>query len=199
MEATRTAPAGRGRVAFISEGNVGRSKASPHSRRKLRDRPRPVGRKPWDKNMRFGIYCEIQTPPGKSHYDMIWEIMRQIEHADECGFDNVLDHRPPLLQKFSISANPLAMFAGGTGRTSHLASHGAPHAAPGEIPWRLAGMIAQKRTFSPMAAWSAGRGHAWLFGPPCRWRRAVHAMTRPSKFELVFPGKVFLTRASITT
>jgi hypothetical protein len=37
--------------------------------------------------MRFGIYCEIQTPPGKSHYDMIWEIMRQIEHADQCGFD----------------------------------------------------------------------------------------------------------------
>ena len=31
--------------------------------------------------MRFGIYCEIQTPPGKSHYDMIWEVMRQIEKA----------------------------------------------------------------------------------------------------------------------
>jgi hypothetical protein len=35
--------------------------------------------------MRFGIYCEIQTPPGKSHYEMIWEIMHQIEHADEHG------------------------------------------------------------------------------------------------------------------
>ena len=31
--------------------------------------------------MRFGNYCEIQTPPGKPHYEMIWEIMRQIEHA----------------------------------------------------------------------------------------------------------------------
>ena len=56
--------------------------------------------------MRFGIYCEIQTPPGKSHYDMIWEIMRQIEHADDCGFDvySVIDHH--FFQKFSISANP---------------------------------------------------------------------------------------------
>ncbi len=36
--------------------------------------------------MRFGIYCEMQTPPGKSHYDQTWEIMRQIEHADESGF-----------------------------------------------------------------------------------------------------------------
>ena len=67
--------------------------------------------------MRFGIYCEIQTPPGKSHYDMIWEIMRQIEHADDAGFDvySVIDHH--FFQKFSISANPLAMFAAAAQRT----------------------------------------------------------------------------------
>jgi len=53
--------------------------------------------------MRFGIYCEIQTPPGKPHYDMIWEIMRQIEHADESGFDvySVIDHH--FFQKFVFS------------------------------------------------------------------------------------------------
>ena len=63
--------------------------------------------------MRFGIYCEMQTPPGKSHYDQTWEIMRQIEHADESGFDvySVIDHH--FFSKFSISANPLAMFAAG--------------------------------------------------------------------------------------
>ncbi len=62
--------------------------------------------------MRFGIYCEIQTPPGKSHYDMIWEIMRQIEHADDVGFDvySAIDHH--FFQKFSISANPLAGMPG---------------------------------------------------------------------------------------
>ena len=61
--------------------------------------------------MRFGIYCEMQTPPGKSHYDQTWEIMRQIEHADESGFDvySVIDHH--FFQKFSISANPLAFDA----------------------------------------------------------------------------------------
>ncbi len=31
--------------------------------------------------MRFGIYSEMQTPPGKSHADMTWEILRQIEHG----------------------------------------------------------------------------------------------------------------------
>jgi len=38
--------------------------------------------------MRFGIYAEMQTAPGKSHAEMTWEILRQIEHAaDQVGFD----------------------------------------------------------------------------------------------------------------
>ena len=37
--------------------------------------------------MKFGIYCEMQTPEGKSHSDMTWEILRQIENADRLGFD----------------------------------------------------------------------------------------------------------------
>ena len=53
--------------------------------------------------MRFGIYAEMQTPPGKSHSAMTWEILRQIEHADQVGFDvySVIDHH--FFQKFSIS------------------------------------------------------------------------------------------------
>ena len=70
--------------------------------------------------MRFGIYSEIQTPPAKSHYEMIWEIMRQIEHADQSGFDvySVIDHH--FFEKFSISANPLAMFAAAAQRTERI-------------------------------------------------------------------------------
>jgi len=85
--------------------------------------------------MRFGIYCEIQTPPGKSHYDMIWEIMRQIEHADECGFDvySTIDHH--FFQKFSISANPLAMFAAAAQRTNRTyASARRSTLCPSKIP-----------------------------------------------------------------
>ena len=33
--------------------------------------------------MRFGIYAETQCPPEKSHYDLTWEIVRQMIHADE--------------------------------------------------------------------------------------------------------------------
>ena len=38
--------------------------------------------------MRFGIYAETQCPPGKSHYDLRWEIVRQMIHADQVGFDS---------------------------------------------------------------------------------------------------------------
>ena len=93
--------------------------------------------------MRFGIYCEMQTPPDKSHYDQTWEIMRQIEHADESGFDvySVIDHH--FFQKFSISTNPLAMFAAAAQRTNRIRFRTALHTLPLENPMRLAGMIAE--------------------------------------------------------
>jgi alkanesulfonate monooxygenase SsuD/methylene tetrahydromethanopterin reductase-like flavin-dependent oxidoreductase (luciferase family) len=116
--------------------------------------------------MRFGIYCEIQTPPGKSHYEMIWEIMRQIEHADQSGFDvySVIDHH--FFQKFSISANPLAMFAAAAQRTQRLRFRTALHTLPLENPMRLAGMIAETDILTNgRLECGLGRGHAWLFGP----------------------------------
>ena len=116
--------------------------------------------------MRFGIYCEIQTPPGKSHYEMIWEIMRQIEHADESGFDvySVIDHH--FFQKFSISANPLAMFAAAAQRTNRIRFRTALHTLPLENPMRLAGMIAETDILTNgRLECGLGRGHAWLFGP----------------------------------
>ena len=116
--------------------------------------------------MRFGIYCEIQTPPGKPHHDMIWEIMRQIEHADEVGFDvySVIDHH--FSQKFSISANPLAMFAAAAQRTQRIRFRTALHTLPLENPMRLAGMIAEADILTNgRLEVGLGRGHAWLFGP----------------------------------
>jgi len=116
--------------------------------------------------MRFGIYCEMQTPPGKSHYDMTWEIMRQIEHADACGFDvySVIDHH--FFQKFSISTNPLAMFAAAAQRTRRIRFRTALHTLPLENPMRLAGMIAETDILTDgRLECGLGRGHAWLFGP----------------------------------
>jgi alkanesulfonate monooxygenase SsuD/methylene tetrahydromethanopterin reductase-like flavin-dependent oxidoreductase (luciferase family) len=110
----------------------------------------------------------MQTPPGKSHYDMTWEIMRQIEHADDVGFDvySVIDHH--FFQKFSISANPLAMFAAAAQRTKNIRFRTALHTLPLENPMRLAGMIAETDILTNgRLECGLGRGHGWLFGPSC--------------------------------
>jgi alkanesulfonate monooxygenase SsuD/methylene tetrahydromethanopterin reductase-like flavin-dependent oxidoreductase (luciferase family) len=116
--------------------------------------------------MRFGIYTEIQTPPGKPHSQMIWEIMRQIEHADQAGFDvySVIDHH--FFEKFSISANPLAMFAAAAQRTSRIRFRTALHTLPLENPLRLAAQIAETDILTNgRLECGLGRGHAWLYGP----------------------------------
>src|SRR5712691_3986022 len=116
--------------------------------------------------MRFGIYAEMQTAPGKSHADMTWEILRQIEHADQVGFDvySVIDHH--LFQKFSISANPLALFTAAAQRTRGIRFRTALHTLPLENPLRLAGMIAEADILTNgRLECGLGRGHAWLYGP----------------------------------
>ena len=116
--------------------------------------------------MRFGIYCEMQAPPGKSHYDLTWEIFRQIEHADQAGFDvySLIDHH--FFQKFSISANPLALFSAAAQRTQRIRFRVALFTLPLENPMRLAGQIAEADILTNgRLECGLGRGHAWLFGP----------------------------------
>ena len=116
--------------------------------------------------MRFGIYAEMQNPPGKSYEDLTWEIFQQIEHADRAGFDvySVIDHH--FFQKFSISANPLALFTAAAQRTRRIRFRTALHTLPLEIPHRLAGMIAEADILTNgRLECGLGRGHAWLYGP----------------------------------
>ncbi|MGH9860406.1 MAG: LLM class flavin-dependent oxidoreductase, partial [Candidatus Acidiferrales bacterium] len=116
--------------------------------------------------MRFGIYAEMQNPPGKPYDLLTWEIFHQIEHADWVGFDvySVIDHH--FFEKFSISANPLALFAAAAQRTRRIRFRTALHTLPLENPMRLAGQIAEADILTGgRLECGLGRGHAWLFGP----------------------------------
>ncbi|MGH9793276.1 MAG: LLM class flavin-dependent oxidoreductase [Candidatus Acidiferrales bacterium] len=116
--------------------------------------------------MRFGIYAEMQNPPGKPYDQLTWEIFHQIEHADWAGFDvySVIDHH--FFEKFSISANPLALFAAAAQRTHRIRFRTALHTLPLENPLRLAGQIAEADILTGgRLECGLGRGHAWLFGP----------------------------------
>ena len=60
--------------------------------------------------LRFGTYTEIQCPPGRDHAELIYDVIRLGEHADERRFDifTALEH--PFFEQFAINPNPLALF-----------------------------------------------------------------------------------------
>jgi alkanesulfonate monooxygenase SsuD/methylene tetrahydromethanopterin reductase-like flavin-dependent oxidoreductase (luciferase family) len=93
--------------------------------------------------MRFGVYAETQCPPEKPHYDLTWEIVRQIIHADAVGFDSysVIEHH--FFPQFGISANPLAMFVAAAQHTQRIRFRTLCHTLPLHNPLILAGAIAE--------------------------------------------------------
>lgn len=42
----------------------------------------------------FGLYAELQTPLDKPHANLYRDVMRQMEHADQAGFDvySIIEH-----------------------------------------------------------------------------------------------------------
>jgi alkanesulfonate monooxygenase SsuD/methylene tetrahydromethanopterin reductase-like flavin-dependent oxidoreductase (luciferase family) len=114
--------------------------------------------------MKFGLYAELQTPPGKPHVELYREIMRQMEHADQVGFDvySLIEHH--FFQEFSSSANPLAMICAVAQKTRRLRFRVALHTLPLSNPMRLAGEIAAADLITEgRLETGLGRGHAWLF------------------------------------
>jgi alkanesulfonate monooxygenase SsuD/methylene tetrahydromethanopterin reductase-like flavin-dependent oxidoreductase (luciferase family) len=114
--------------------------------------------------MRFGLYAELQTPLDKPHAEPYAEIMRQMEHADQIGFDvySIIEHH--FFQEFSISANPLALICAVAQRTRRLRFRVALHTLPLANPMRLAGEIAAADIIcGGRLETGLGRGHAWLF------------------------------------
>ena len=61
--------------------------------------------------VKCSLDAEIQSWPGKSPRQMYGEVLEQIVNADRLGYDAyaVIEHF--FFPKFSISANPLALFA----------------------------------------------------------------------------------------
>jgi alkanesulfonate monooxygenase SsuD/methylene tetrahydromethanopterin reductase-like flavin-dependent oxidoreductase (luciferase family) len=114
--------------------------------------------------MRFGVYTEMQCPPEKPHAQLYWEIQRQIEHADEVGFDvySTIDHH--FSQEFGISANPLALFCAAAQQARRIRFRTSLHVLPAKHPTILAGEIATADIITGgRLECGVGRGHAWLY------------------------------------
>ncbi len=115
--------------------------------------------------MKFSIYSEIQSWPGKPWKTMYRETMEQVVNADRLGYDaySIIEHF--FFPKFSISSNPLAFFAACAQRTERIAFRTLLHSLPFHNPVILASEIAAADILlDERYEFGVGRGHGWL--PP---------------------------------
>ncbi len=115
--------------------------------------------------MRFSLYSEIQLHPGKTPETLYAEVLEQIVNADRLGYDAyaVIEHF--FFPKFSVSANPTALFAAAAQRTQDIRFRTMLHALPYHNPTVLASVIHTTHILTGgRYEWGVGRGHGWL--PP---------------------------------
>lgn len=118
------------------------------------------------KPLRFGTYCEFQSPPGGDHARIIRDVMALGEHADEAGFEvfTCLEH--PWFEQFAVMPAPLPLFCALGQRTRHLTFRALCHTLPLHNPMVLAGEIAEADILlDGRLEVGVGRGHAWLQEP----------------------------------
>jgi len=115
--------------------------------------------------MKFSLYSEIQSWPGKSSAQLYGEVLEQIVNADRLGYDAyaVIEHF--FFPKFSISANPFALFAAAAQRTRQITFRTLLHSMPYHNPPVLASQIAVADVLlGGRYEFGVGRGHGWM--PP---------------------------------
>lgn len=113
--------------------------------------------------MRFSVYSEIQYHGGKPYRQLYDEVLEQIAHADRVGFDvyAIIEHW--FFPRFSISANPWALFGMAIERTRSIAFRTLGHPLPYYNPAVLASQIAQFDILSGgRYEFGVVRGHGWM-------------------------------------
>jgi alkanesulfonate monooxygenase SsuD/methylene tetrahydromethanopterin reductase-like flavin-dependent oxidoreductase (luciferase family) len=113
--------------------------------------------------MKFSIYSEVQNFPGKAPARQYREVMEQVVHADRVGFDaySAIEHF--FFPKFSISANPFALWSACAQLTKRITFRTLGHVLPYHNPTILASQIAQFSQMYPgRYEFGALRGHGWI-------------------------------------
>ncbi len=113
--------------------------------------------------MRFSLYSEVQLHPGKTPEQLYDEVLEQMQNADRLGYDvySVIEHF--FFPKFSISANPTALFAAAAQRTKQIRFRTMLHALPYHNAMVLASAIAVTDILTGgRYEFGVGRGHGWI-------------------------------------
>jgi flavin-dependent trigonelline monooxygenase, oxygenase component len=113
--------------------------------------------------MKFSIYTEIQSFPGKSPKQQYAEVIEQVVNADRLGYYAYAAIEHFFFPKFSISANPFALWASCAARTDRIVFRTLGHVLPYHNPTILASQIAQASImFDGRYEFGALRGHGWI-------------------------------------
>jgi alkanesulfonate monooxygenase SsuD/methylene tetrahydromethanopterin reductase-like flavin-dependent oxidoreductase (luciferase family) len=113
--------------------------------------------------MKFSLYSEIQHWPGRSPAQLYEEVVEQVVNADRLGYHAyaVIEHF--FFPKFSISANPFALWGICAARTSQIRFRTLGHVLPYHNPTILASQIAAADIFfGGRYEFGALRGHGWI-------------------------------------
>src|SRR5688572_22203871 len=113
--------------------------------------------------MKFSLYSEIQHWPGKPVGQLYEEVVEQVVNADRLGFDaySVIEHF--FFPKFSVSANPFALWGICAARTEQIRFRTLGHVLPYHNPTILASQIAAADIlFGGRYEFGALRGHGWI-------------------------------------
>ena len=115
--------------------------------------------------MKFSLYSEMQNWEPKPWDVQYRETMEQIVNADRLGYDayGVIEHF--FFPKFSISADPLQLFAAAAQLTRRINFRTLVHVLPYHNPTVLASRIAVADIIlDGRYEFGVGRGHGWI--PP---------------------------------
>ena len=113
--------------------------------------------------MKFSLYSEMQGWPPKAATQQYAETLEQIVNADRLGFDAyaVVEHF--FFPKFSISADPLQLFAAAAQHTSSINFRTLVHVLPYHNPVVLASRIGVADiVLDGRYEFGVGRGHGWI-------------------------------------
>jgi alkanesulfonate monooxygenase SsuD/methylene tetrahydromethanopterin reductase-like flavin-dependent oxidoreductase (luciferase family) len=113
--------------------------------------------------VKFSIYSELQSWPGKSYSQLYGEVLEQIENADRLGYGAYAAIEHVFFPKFSASANTFGLFGMAASRTRNIKFRTMLHILPYHNPLVLAAMIHE---FSLLTGgryeFGVGRGHGWI-------------------------------------
>jgi alkanesulfonate monooxygenase SsuD/methylene tetrahydromethanopterin reductase-like flavin-dependent oxidoreductase (luciferase family) len=113
--------------------------------------------------MKFSLYSEMQGWPPKPAAQQYRETLEQIVNADRVGFDAyaVVEHF--FFPKFSISADPLQLFAAAAQHTDRINFRTLVHVLPYHNPVVLASRIGVADIIlDGRYEFGVGRGHGWI-------------------------------------